>query len=98
MAGNVRVVLNSRGLRRLADSAGVGSMLQSKASTVLSRARAISPFETGEYAGSFRVGFDRTDRRVIRVYNDADHALVVEYGSSRVPHYRVLGRALEAAR
>lgn len=85
---------------------GIGEILRSpqmqremktRAERVQAKAEALAPVETGDYAGSFRVEVElragKTRRAVAKVINDSPHATYVEWGTSRTPRYRVMGRA-----
>ena len=85
---------------------GIGEILRSqqmqremadRADRVKSTAEALAPRETGDYAASFRVETEiregKTRRAVAKVINDSPHATYVEWGTSRTPRHRVMGRA-----
>lgn len=87
-----------------ASYAGIGKMLKGPIGSAAARlgaeevkatAEATAPVETGDYKDSFGIregmGIDRAEAVV---YNDSDHALIVEFGSGHTPRHRTLGKAL----
>lgn len=97
MPASVRVELDLSRLYSLTQNAEMGTMLYRKAQAVLGRAQGRAPVETGRYRRSFRVAFAQTDRRVVRVHNDAPYAVIVEYGGSHSVKHRTLGASLDTA-
>lgn len=91
MARKARVVLNSRGVVQLLNDSGVRNDLTRRAEEVLIKAQADAPVETGAYRNSLHIEQATTDRAVVRVASDADHALDVESKTGN------LARALDAA-
>ncbi len=75
--------------------------MKARAEKVQSRAEGIAPHHTGEYASSFRVevGVRKgpKPRAIAKVINDDPAAPYVEWGTSRTPRYRVMGRAAGSA-
>jgi hypothetical protein len=79
------------------DYKGTGKLMRGKEMEAFMRLRAqegkqyaevIAPRETSEYASAFRVASTRSgDRATAYLYNDSDHAYLVEY----VDDYRTLG-------
>lgn len=70
--------LISPGMRELLNDPGVRGMLTTEASSVLARAKATAPVDTGEYLASLRIIQDTTDRAVVRVGSSDPKAMVVE--------------------
>jgi diadenosine tetraphosphatase ApaH/serine/threonine PP2A family protein phosphatase len=93
----VRVVLKGDWMRQLARSAALESMLDQRAERVRSAAVTRSPVASGRYRASFRIEHATTDRPVVRVRNTVAYATRVEFGGYRMPAYRPLGGALDAA-
>lgn len=89
MANKVR--LNRAGMRELLHSDGVRRDLTRRMGSVESVAKASAPVDSGAYRDSIHVEQVTTDRVVVRVVADADHALVVEAKTGN------LSRALDAA-
>lgn len=92
------------------DYDGIGEMLcspqmqaemRARAERVQSRAESLAPVETGQYRSSFRVEVGvrdgKTRRAEAKVINDDTAAPYVEYGTSKTPRYRVMGRAAGSA-
>lgn len=92
---------------------GIGKMLRSKemkaamlarAERIKADAEVLAPRRTGDYARSFKVkagqsrGAGDGRRAWAKVINTSDHATAVEWGASRTPRYRPLGRASGAER
>jgi hypothetical protein len=70
--------------------------MQQVAEQVKSKAEAIAPRDSGQYAASFRVEVgvrEDNSRAQAKVINDDPIASYVEWGTSRTPRHRVLGRA-----
>lgn len=89
---------------------GIGEMLVSKqmqremelrARKVESRCVASSPEDTGNYRNSFRVETGirggPKPRAESKVINDDEAATYVEWGTSKTPRYRVMGKAAGSA-
>lgn len=87
-----RVKLNYAEVGVLLRSAKVRSILTDYAQPVLAAAKASAPVATGEYRDSLHIEQIETDRAVVRVASDSDHAWIVE------AKHGVLARALDAAR
>lgn len=88
--------------RYLRESRDLHEAMHAAGRDVAGRARSIATreaFETGAYAGSFRVVAERgPDRRVgVRVENTDPIAASIEFGSARVRARNVLRRATEGA-
>lgn len=88
---------------------GIGDMLRSpqmqrematRAERVKDKALALAPRETGQYSTSFRVEVGvregKKPRAQAKVINDASNASYVEWGTSKTPRFRPLGRAAGA--
>ncbi|OLT13005.1 hypothetical protein BJF79_03640 [Actinomadura sp. CNU-125] len=101
----------SRGTRFRASYKGIGQMIRSpemqaemrrRAEKVAATAEATAPVDSGDYKGSFQVtsgprGGVRKNRAYGRVTNTSNHAVYVEYGTSRTPARSTLRDALRAA-
>lgn len=89
-----------KGIGQILRSQQMQQAMQTRAEQVQRRAEALAPRDTGSYAASFRVETSvregKTRRAVAKVINDAPHATFVEWGTSRTPRHRVLGRAAGA--
>ncbi len=85
---------------------GIGEILRSpqmqremkaRAERVMERAVALAPEDTRAYVTSFRVETGirkgRTTRAVAKVINDDEAAPYVEWGTTKTPRFRVMGRA-----
>lgn len=92
-----RVVLDLAQLKELTYTPGMAVMLHRKAQAVVNVARSRAPVRTGRYSRSFSIAPAQTDRKVIRVFNNAPWAIAVEYGGSSTGKSRPLGSALDAA-
>lgn len=88
---NVRIQLNSAGMRELLQSAGVRADLRGRGERVLAAAQASAPVASGEYRASLHIEETTTDRAAVRVVSDSDHALEVEARTGN------LSRALDSA-
>lgn len=86
------VRLNSRGMKELLASSEVGDFLEEKMLRALSTAQSNAPVDTGAYRSSLHIERTHTDRVVVRVVSDVDHAMWVEAETGN------LARALDAAR
>lgn len=86
-----KVQLKSAGMRELLNSAGVRADLTRRAGSVLARAEASAPVETGQYRDGLHIVQATTDRAVTRVASSAPHAWAVEARTGN------LARALDAA-
>lgn len=85
-----RVKLLSPGMQELLNDDGVRRHLNGLAEQVLAEARASAPVRTGAYRNSLHLEQATTDRAVVRVVADVDHALAVESATG------TLTRALSA--
>lgn len=95
MATNYRP--DHRGMRNLAQSAGIGQAMQQAAQAGKQWAEANAPRDSGEYANSFSItpatvrgGRDNEDRAGAALVNSANHAGIVEW------RHNVLARAVNA--
>lgn len=78
MAKNVRVKLSHGGMRELLNSGTARAALQGPAQTILARAKASAPVDTGAYRDSLHIDEDRTDRVVLRVGSNLDYAVAIQ--------------------
>jgi hypothetical protein len=85
-------VLNSAGIKQLLNDDGAREELTRRAEHVLQRANDTAPVVSGDYAESLHIEQAATDRAVVRVVADSDHALYVQASTGH------LSRALDAAR
>lgn len=102
MASGTRVKAKYSGIGRMIRSPWMQAEMRRRAEKVKALAEATAPVETGQYKGSFAVssgarGGFRKDRAYGRVTNDAPHAFLVEFGSSKVRAHHTLRRSLRAA-
>ena len=70
--------LNHAGMAELLKSAGVRSILATKAEAVLAAAKASAPVDSGAYRDGLHIEHDTTDRAVERVVGGSDHDMIVE--------------------
>ncbi|WP_353889554.1 HK97 gp10 family phage protein [uncultured Thermomonospora sp.] len=100
-AARARYRPDIRGFGRVLASRQMQEEMRQRAERVARRARELAPVDTGEYARSFRVEVGVREgprpRAVALVINDDVAAPYVEWGTSRTPRYRVMGRAAESA-
>lgn len=93
MARTVRYEPDFAGLGKIMTSKRMEAMLKGETQRGKQYAEVIAPRDTGDYAASFRVasssrGTGRwSDRAAAYLYNDSDHAAVVEFQDD----YRTLG-------
>lgn len=90
----IRYRPNFAGTRRVMTSPQMAEVMKRRAEAALPFAQGISPRESGEYAGAFRVevvrrGGPRRNRAEARLINDAEYASDVER------RHRVLGRTVD---
>lgn len=100
MAQRARFKGNYKGLGQILRSRQMQAEMELRAKRVEVRCVSSSPRDTGDYSSSFRVetgvragGKPRAESKVI---NDDAAAPYVEWGTSRTPRYRVMGRAAGA--
>lgn len=85
------ITLNQRGLRQILNSRQVRADLTRRGRSVLAQAITDAPVDTGAYRDSLSIEQATTDRAVVRVVADVDHAVLVEATTG------TLNRALDAA-
>ncbi len=89
-----------KGIGEILRSAQMQREMEARAERVKAAGEAIAPVDTGTYAASFRVESGvregKTKRAVATVINDAPHATLVEWGTSKTPRHRVMGQAAGA--
>lgn len=89
-----------KGFGRVLASKKMQEEMRDRAEQVRRRCEALAPRDTGAYMDSFRVeagvGPGAKPRAVAMVINDDEAAPYVEWGTSRTPRYRVMGRAAGA--
>jgi hypothetical protein len=100
MAARARFRGNYKGIGQMLVSPQMQREMESRARRVESTCVATAPEDTGSYASSFRVETGirpgKKPRAESKVINDDDAAPYVEWGTSRTPRYRVMGRAAGA--
>lgn len=97
MAKRAKFRGNYKGIGQILRSPQMQQAMENRAERVKARAVASSPVDSGEYVQSFRVEGSirpgRSSRAIAKVINDSPHATFVEWGTSKTPRYRVMGRA-----
>lgn len=92
---------NYKGIGQILTSPQMQREMKARAEKVKARAEALSPEDTGRYVTSFKVETlirkAKTSRAVAKVVNDSPHAAYVEWGTSKTPRFRVMGRAAGSA-
>ena len=100
MASRARFRGNYKGIGQILTSKQMQDEMESRANRLKGACQASSPRDTGAYSRSFRVETGVREggkpRAVSRLINDDESAVYVEYGTSRTPRYRVMGRAAGA--
>ncbi|MEU6725468.1 hypothetical protein ABZ917_17310 [Nonomuraea wenchangensis] len=100
MAQRARFKANRKGIGKILTSRQMQAEMERRARAVQDRCIANAPEDTGSYKSSFRVETGirpgPKPRAVSKVVNDDEAAPYVEWGSSRTPRYRVMGRAAGA--
>lgn len=91
MAGTVKVVLISAGMRDLLNDPGIAADMRRRAERGAEAARGSAEVETGTYRDSITAWSATTDRAVGRFGSDVDYADIVEANTGN------LARALDAA-
>ncbi len=72
------------------------SVVDAAAEAGVGHAVSVSPVDTGEYAGAFRVETSVVGDRVeARIINDAPHAIIVEGGTPTQPGRNVLAQTAD---
>ncbi len=97
----VRFRANYKGIGLILKSPQMQREMTARAEKIKARAESLAPRDTGSYASSFKVETyireGKTTRAVAKVINSSNHAAYVEWGTSRTPRYRVMGRAAGSA-
>lgn len=97
MAQRARFRGDYKGIGKMLRSAQMQREMEARAERVKGKAEALAPHDSGRYAGSFRVEAGvregKKPRAVAKVINDAPNAPYVEWGTSRTPRFRVMGKA-----
>lgn len=92
-----KVRASYKGIGEILRSPQMKREMEARAKRVQAKAEALAPVDTGDYVKSFRVESEiragKTRRAVAKVINDSPHAAYVEWGTSRTPRHRVMGRA-----
>ena len=100
MAPKARFRSNYKGIGAMLRSRQMQEEMRKRAEDVQDKAQAMAPRDTGDYATSFRVETGvregKKPRAQAKVINDDPAAPYVEWGTSRTPRFRVLGRAAGA--
>lgn len=101
MARSARYRQNTKGFAKVLTSKQMQDAMKDRAEQVQQRAEAIAPRDTGDYGSSFRVDVGIREgpkpRAVAKVINDDVAAPYVEWGTSKTPRFRVMGRAAGSA-
>lgn len=96
-----RFRVSYKGIGEILRSEQMKREMQARGDQVKAAAEALAPVDTGNYAASFRVESGiregKTRRATAKVINDSPHASYVEWGTSRTPRHRVMGRAAGAS-
>jgi hypothetical protein len=82
------IVLNSAGIKELLNDPGVREEPTRRAEHVLARAKDTAPVVSGDYAESLHIKQATTDRAVVRVVADSDHAVYVQAHTGHLCHGR----------
>lgn len=97
MAARAKFRGSYKGIGKILRSAQMEQEMRARAERVQQRAEGLAPRETGDYVQHFRVETEirngKTTRAIATVVNDSQHAAYVEWGTSRTPRHRVMGRA-----
>ncbi|MGI5274871.1 HK97 gp10 family phage protein [Nonomuraea sp. CA-218870] len=97
MAPKARFRPDYKGIGRILTSKTMQGAMEQRAERVRDRCVADAPEDTGTYKSSFRVETGirpgPKPRAVSKVVNDDPAAPYVEWGTSRTPRYRAMGRA-----
>lgn len=100
MARKARFRGNYKGVGQILRSHQMQQEMKQRADRVKAKAETLAPHHTGQYAGSFRVEVGVREggkpRAMAKVINDDPAAPYVEWGTSRTPRFRVMGRAAGA--
>jgi len=100
MAQRARFKGNYKGVGEMLVSDKMQDAMEERAEKVQSRCVANAPRDTGAYSSSFRVETGvrpgAKPRAESKVINDDKAAAYVEWGTSRTPRFRVMGRAAGA--
>lgn len=100
MARKARFRGNYKGVGQILVSKKMQAAMETRAKRVEAACVAGSPHDTGEYSASFRVETGvrpgSKPRAESKVINDDPAAPYVEWGTSRTPRFRVMGRAAGA--
>jgi hypothetical protein len=101
VAPRARYRQNTKAFAKVLVSKQMQDAMKDRAEQVQQRAEGIAPRDTGDYGSSFRVEVGVREgpkpRAVAKVVNDNPAAPYVEWGTSRTPRYRVMGRAAGGA-
>ena len=100
MAARARFKANYKGIGQILTSRQMQREMETRARRVENNCVVGAPEATGSYASSFRVETGirpgKKPRAESKVINDDEAAPYVEWGTSRTPRYRVMGRAAGA--
>jgi hypothetical protein len=96
MADFTYIPLVSADYKDMMTSREMTSVFDAAAEAGVGHAVSVSPVDTGEYAGAFRVETSVVGDRVeARIVNDAPHAIIVEVGTPTQPGRHVLARTAD---
>jgi hypothetical protein len=97
MAERARFKGNYKGIGQILRSVQMQREMEQRAKPIKARCVATSPRDTGAYASSFRIETGirpgRKPRAESKVINSDPAAPYVEWGTSRTPRHRVMGKA-----
>jgi hypothetical protein len=101
VAKRARFKGNYKGIAQILVSKQMQREMEQRARGVETRCVSNAPRDTGAYASSFRVETGirpgKKPRAESKVINDDEAAVYVEYGTSRTPRHRVMGKAAGSA-
>lgn len=97
MAQRTRFKGDYKGIGKLLRSAQMQREMENRADPIKQRCEADSPRDSGQYAESFRIETGvrggKKPRAQSKIINSAPNAAYVEWGTSRTPRFRVMGKA-----
>jgi hypothetical protein len=97
MAPHAKFRGDYKGIGKILRSTQMQREMETRAERVKSKAEALAPRDSGQYSASFRVETGvregRKPRAVSKVINDARNAPYVEWGTSKTPRHRTMGKA-----
>ena len=89
------------GVEEMLSSSGMVADMGRRARQMKDAAEAIAPMASGEYRASFEASSGVDEPPLRRAYgqlvNTADHAFVLEFGTSDTPKFATLRKSMDAA-